>query len=225
MRPTEFSGCLKRCILLLSSICCTAIFAAEKADFVELGARMSSRDVKIPKSLVERIERGYRDFLKKAENGSGNEAINRGLINVLAEFTQERKAALRQNTRVVTPLGGGVVDLSEVVLPLRGSFNVKIKTSRGEGKPLENPHVYFVSRAKARSIDGETYGAGCDKFMDISPRFFKTRESHGFDLYTADQRYLSILGGTFIFVDYAKEALYVGGVTFTDSRYPNLMCD
>jgi len=36
----------------------------------------------------------------------------------------------------------------------------------------------------------------------------------GFELYTADQRYLSVVRGTFVFVSYAPDALQLASITF-----------
>ena len=47
----------------------------------------------------------------------------------------------------------------------------------------------------------------------------------GFELYTSDQRYLSVMGGTVVAFVFEDDALFVGSLTFTDSRYPDLLCE
>jgi hypothetical protein len=206
-----------------ASLCALRPISADA--MVERAARASSRDVKIPRALVARIERDYKAFLA-AQEGASDKGIKRALLNVSVAFTAKRPGALREDTRVDTPVGGGLIDLSEIVTPLRGAFRVRID-ARGPGEDAEasTARVYFVSHAKRRALAGDEYGAGCDKFMDITSEFRQKWKRGGFEVYTADQRYLSVLGGTFLFVRFRKEALFVAGVTFTDSRYPDVMCD
>jgi hypothetical protein len=214
-------------LLLAASASALAVlaFARPAAAMVERAARASSRDVKIPRALVARIERDYKAFLA-AQEGASDKGIKRALLNVSVVFTAKRPGALREDTRVDTPIGGGLIDLSEIVTPLRGAFRVRID-ARGPGEETEAraARVYFVSHARKRVLAGDEYGAGCDKFMDITSEFRQKWKRGGFEMYTADQRYLSVLGGTFLFVQFRKEALFVAGVTFTDSRYPDVMCE
>ncbi len=194
------------------------------AELTDHAARTSSRDVTVPRALVARVEKDYDAFLTHL--GVINKLpYKRTLLNVRAELKQKREGALHENARVVTPLGGGVVDLAELVTPLRGAFTARIVGSREDGGSLDNMRVFFVSRAKERSISGENYGAGCDKWMEITSFFKKVMKGDGFQLYTADQRYLSVIGGTFVLIGFAKEAIAVGSISFTDSRYPQVMCD
>lgn len=198
--------------------------AATAAELAEHAARTSSRDVKVPLALVSKVEKDYDAFLTHA--GVVNKGtIRRALLNVRADLKQKRPGALHENARVVTPLGGGVVDLGDLVTPVRGAFSMKIEASREHGGTPENMKVFFVSRAKQRIVGGDEYGAGCDKWMDITGYFKKLMGRDGFQLYTADQRYLSVVGGTFVIVGYSKEAIEVGSISFTDSRYPQVLCD
>lgn len=190
----------------------------------ERQARLSSRDVRIPKSLTAKIEEEYRKFLVKNQVLS-KEAVRRQLFNVSVEMVAKRHGPLVENVRVTAPVGGGVVDLSEFVTPLRGSFTVKILATRENDAPITELHAYFVSRSHKRKIEDEEFGAGCNKYMDISSYFASKMAKGGFEVYTADQRYLSVLGGTFVLVGFEKEALYVGSLTFTDPRYPKLLCE
>jgi len=197
---------------------------ARMAELVDVAARTSSRDVRVPKALVARVEKDYDTFLT-GEGVVNKVAVKRVLLNVRAELLQKKPGALHENARVVTPLGGGVVDLADLVTPVRASFHTKIVATHEDGGALHNARVYYVSRAKARSIDGDIYGAGCDKWMEITGYFNKIMRDGGFQLYTADQRYLSVLGGTFVLIGFAKEAIAVGSISFTDSRYPQVMCE
>ncbi len=210
-------------ILLIFLLATPAAFADDDA-FEARAAKQSSRDVKVPRALVAKIEHDYREYLK-TEQVLPKEGLKRKLLNISVELSEKRRAALHENSRINTPLGGGVIDLAEFVTPLRGAFEMKIK-SAGE-KPEENLplRVYFVSHAKPRVLGGEQYGAGCDKFMEITQFFARKMAQSGFELYTADQRYVSVLGGTFVLVSFDKEALNVASLSFMDSRFPELMCE
>lgn len=190
----------------------------------ERAARTSSRDVAVPRALVSHVEKSYEEFLKK-EGVLGKPPITRKLLNVRVDLNQKKHAALHENSRVNTPLGGGVVDLADLVTPVKGAFSAKIAVVAEDGSAPSNAKVYYVSRAKTRSIGSENYGAGCNKWMEITSFFSKAMSRGGFQLYTADQRYISVLGGTFVIVSFAKEALSVGSVSFTDSRYSHLLCE
>lgn len=191
---------------------------------VERPARQSSRDVKMPRALVARIEREYREFLTKQEV-SLKENIRRRLMNVSVELTQKRQVALHENVRVVTPLGGGVIDLAEFVTPLKGGFRMRILGLNDKSEEIPGTRVFFVSRAKSRVIDGEEFGAGCDQYMEITTFYNKVMLPEGIELFTAEQRYLSVVGGTFVLVAFTKEELHVASVTFNDSRYPGRLCE
>lgn len=204
----------------------SAMAAEEHDGLVNRNATLSSRDVKIPRALVARIEREYREFLKDNQVVT-KEGLRRKLLNVDVELRQEREGALHENVRINTPLGGGVVDLAEFVTPLRGAFHMKIRALEEKGAQDEVPdvRVFFVSHSKARLVDGESFGAGCDKFMEVTSLYRKEMSETGFDLYSTGQRYLSAVGGTFVLIGFDKEALKVGSVTFTDSRHPELLCE
>jgi hypothetical protein len=194
-----------------------------EAHGTEHAARTGSRDVKVPNALVSMVEKDYDAFLTN-QGVVNNVPIRRALLNVRADLRQKRPGALHEDARVVTPLGGGVVDLADLVTPVRGAFTMKIAAAKENGGEPENMRVFFVSRAKRRSVAGDEYGAGCDKWMDITSYFNKVMKRDGFQLYTADRRYLSVVGGTFVIVGYSKETIDVGSITFTDSRYPQVLC-
>lgn len=221
MRPTE---------LLVVSAAVFALAASanehapkESSHPETKSAKQSSRDVKVPKGLVARIEHDYREFLKAEK--VPDKGIQRKLLNLRVELSEKKHAALHEDAHIGTPLGGGVIDLADFVTPVRGAFQMKIRASGEKSDEAVPVKAYFVSRAKTRRIAGEQYGAGCDKYMEITNFFNRKMAGEGFQLYTADQRYVSVLGGTFVLVSFDKDALMVGSVTFQDSRFPELSCE
>jgi hypothetical protein len=198
-------------------------FAAE-SPYKQYPAKQSSRDVKVPNRLVKTIETDYRTFMKTMKMPEGT-AITRELLNVYVDLTQARAAALQENVRILTPVGGGVIDLQEFVTPLKGAFRARIVFERPRGEALKNIRVYYISRGERRNLDGDTFGAGCGRYFDITEYFNKKLTRDGVELFTADQRYVSVLAGTIVLVSFEREALHVGSVTFEDARYPALQCD
>lgn len=224
---------LRTSLFLCALFCVVGVWASEPAhdtheeaggDFAPRVAKQSSRDVKLPRALVARIEREYREFLVTQKVAEGQPLV-RKLLNVTVELSQKRAAALHENVRINTPLGGGVIDLAEFVTPVRGGFATKLRAHLEDGHDIPGLRVFFVSKGRSREVAGEEFGAGCDKFMEITSRYNQKNAGDGFELYTADQRYVSVLGGTFVMVSFVKEALQVGSVSFLDSRYPDLMCE
>jgi hypothetical protein len=215
---------VKALITLLLIFAATGNALAEEAELKEYPAKLSSRDVKVPNRMVADIEREYRKFLK-LNNVTENTPIVRQLLNVFVDFTQERPAALHENLRILTPIGGGVIDMQEFVTPLKGAFRARITFEKTKGSTLNNVHVYYISRAQRREVEGDQFGAGCGRYFDITQYFSKKLSHEGVEVFTADQRYVSVLAGTIVLVSFEKEALYVGSVTFEDGRFPALQCD
>jgi hypothetical protein len=198
--------------------------APEKAFMTEKPAKQSSRDVRLPRPLVKRLEREYREFLNKLEVSS-KESIKRGLLMLSVELTQEKEGPLHEDVRVVTPPGGGVVDLADFVTPFLGAFRVRFNVAHDDGTVPLGMRVFFVSRAKTRNIGGEDYGAGCNQYMEITTKYYKKIDKQGIEAFTSAQRYVSVLGGTFVFISFEREAMRVGTISFTDSRYLDFLCE
>lgn len=202
----------------------------EKLDdgFSKSFAKQSNKELLIPNQLIKKIEEDYRAFLKTAKKEEGSEkaekGVNRKLIIARIELTQEKRAALKNNTRIITPPGGGTIDLEDVVTPLKGSFHLSVKMEDDRHIDQTVHRVYFISQTKKRTIEKEEYGAGCGKFFDITSYYASTVRSPGATLYTADQRYVSVLGGTFVFVSHTAEALQLASLTFMDSRFTKWSC-
>ncbi len=194
------------------------------SELEQRSAKQSSRDVKIPRPLVAKLESEYRNFLTKSQLPMPD-SLRRKLIDVSVELRQKRAAALNEEVRINTPMGGGVIDLADFVTPLRGAFQMHIKPRVDQGDSVSDLRVFFISQAKERSVDGENVGAGCGKMMELTAFFRKKMNGPGFELYTAGQRYVSVIGGVFVLVGFAKDALQVGSVSFMDSRYPELLCE
>jgi hypothetical protein len=184
-------------------------------------AKTSSRDVKVPEALVKKIEEEFHSYLKAQKIGEKG-PIRRHMLNLSVQLTQERPIALHEAVQIDTPTGGGVIDLSDFLTPLRGSFRLKLIAKTDKDHVAENLRVVFISGAKHRVVDGQDFGAGCSKYMEVTS--YLNKSSSGLTLYTADQRYLSVIGGTFVLFSFSPEGISVGSVTFGDSRFPEVLC-
>jgi len=209
--------------ILLIAVMSVGAKASQTTELQQRPARQSSRDVLFPKSLVSAIEAEYKEYLKSTKSNAKTE-IKRRLMNVDVELTQDHPGALFENVKVVSPLGGGVIDLADFVAPTRGSFQLRLLPRAGNQGALPDMRVFFVSRAKSRQIDGDSFGAGCNKYMDVTGLYHKVLSQKGLTLYTADQRYLSVIGGAFLLVGFTEQELFVASVSLGDSRYQRLLC-
>jgi hypothetical protein len=225
MRPTEILVAFLIPIAL-ASCSCIAHASTDDSDsqLEQRSAKQSSRDVKIPRALVTKLESEYRAYLVKNKL-SVPDSIKRKLIDVSVELRQKRAAALVEEVRINTPMGGGVIDLADFVTPLRGAFQMHIKPRVDEKDGAFDLRVFFISQAKETVIDDEQFGVGCGKMIEVTAFFNDKMKGSGFELFTAGQRYLSVIGGVFVLVGFAEEMLQVGSVSFLDSRFPELFCE
>ncbi len=117
------------------------------------------------------------------------------------------------------PRGGGEIDLAQFVKEQSGTFRVFFDLE--ESDHHDQMRAYFISRARKRKLDGEVWGAGCNKYMDIQKYIFGEGMKKGIEVNTNRNRHDTVLGGTFFF----SSGNQITQVTFKDSRQPHLFCD
>lgn len=210
--------------LLIVLFCWTPVRAQEAggSEWIQAYASRSSKSTLIPKGLIAEIEEAYRQSLKAHEKPA--DKINRKLLNVRVDLTQDEHRVLQGPTRIDTPLGGGEVDLSQVLTPMIGQFDMKIEVLDDLGHSIKPDRVYFVSHSVRRKIDDKEFGAGCGVYMNVTDYFRQRMKRSGFELYTAAQRYLPVIRGTFVLVGFLPDSLRMASLTFDDSRYPDGRC-
>jgi len=116
------------------------------------------------------------------------------------------------------PKGGGEIDLSQVTRDQQGTFRVIFDLSDFE--KTDDMKVYFVSEARKRRLQGDIWGAGCSKYLDVTSFVKKKMTKDGLEVNTTKFRHLTVLGGHFIFV--LKNQ--ITQVTFTDSLHKEYFC-
>ncbi len=194
---------------------------------------VSSKNFIVPKKLSHIFRTEYLNYIHKAypkivlTKSEILSQIPRGLLDVTIYFMSGEQGVLSQNTEFDLPDGGGAIDLAGVVVGKKGSFYMHFNVHRaGEPKsPLKNLRIYFFSNTKQRKIGGNLFGAGCDRYMDVTKTLLTANSKSGFHLNATKIRYLPVIGGTFYFVSFGpNKKIYLSAVRIADSRYPSLVC-
>jgi hypothetical protein len=176
---------------------------AEKiVEMTEWGA-----DVKIPLKIWEQFG-----------NVGGKEQISFSSVQV--RLVEKNSGVLIDpEITIKFPRGGGEIDLAHFVKDQTGTFRVYFDLE--EVASEDKTKAYFISQARKRKIDGEVWGAGCNKYMDIKKFILGAGKSQGIEVNTNRSRHDSVLGGTFFFASGNQ----ITQVTFKDSRQAHLFCD
>ncbi|MCB9025096.1 MAG: hypothetical protein H6625_02155 [Bdellovibrionaceae bacterium] len=198
-------------------------------------ASQSDKNIKAPKVLIEEIEKYFiKNYKKTFPDKKTSE------VNILSSIPRKflgfdvylrpgsNKLAMSDVKQIPFSRGGGYIDLANLVEGNVGSFYINIlfdwQDIMMEPSDVDQLKVYFLSRSIRRTIDGEEWGAGCGKLLDLT-HFFKNQiMKKGLLLNAKDQRYLSTLGGTFYFILFKQGELFLATATFEDTRFKDLMC-
>ena len=138
-------------------------------------------------------------------------------------LSSESNGVIRNSPiRLSFPNGGGRLDLANYVSG-HGSFYLSFPPKQFEELPrLEK--LYFVSDSPKKKIEGEEFGLGCGKFVDIKNKFDSLQKPNFLKLNTTDLRYLYVVSGFYIFVFKNNNQFYLTHLHVTDSRYPDNFC-
>lgn len=126
----------------------------------------------------------------------------------------------------VFPKGGGRIDLKDVISG-SGSFYLSFPKIQFEGKAEDEPellHFYYVSNSPVKKIDGESFGLGCGKMIDLKKSYSKLQSPDFLKLNTSEQRYLYVTAGRYVFIFQQFSKIYMSQLTITDSRYTKELC-
>lgn len=203
-------------LFLLLITGCTNNSVFEKAKYKEVKTSEMSEDIKIPSAAWDLLE------LKNAEHEA---VVARPLIfaEISVSLVQKNDGIIKNGAaKISLPKGGGIIDLAQFVEDQNGTFYVGFDFA--DFKDAKDKKVLFVSGAKKRKIGGKIFGAGCNQYFDITDSFFKQMKSEGLKVNTTQDRYLSVLGGTFLFAAKNDTDVRIAQVTFTNSKKPSLFC-
>ena len=192
--------------------------------------------IKIPKQLIRIIEDDFIAEFKKFDPVRAS-VVSRGDIilksdrkyfDIKVYLNDNNLGSLSSTVKFDMSRGGGTIDLKEYVTNVKTKFNVKITVDSPEIKNFsdnnKNLRVYFFSNAKERKIKKEKYGAGCDNYMNVTKFYKETLSENGIQVSVNNLQYISLLAGTFYMYYPKNDEFYLGSLTFTDSRYPKLLC-
>lgn len=214
------------------------VFASPKSDFHVGYPSDFNKALDMPRPLAVMID----DFIKTVEARKVPAAGDASVVSVLDQPSLERRHLeltvkmvestdeVLSHPSIQVPLrrDGAIIDFKDWVQRKRGYFDLYLTLPEPlrEGEPYKNLKVFYVSSANQRELREQKFGAGCSKFMDVS-KFYKESlgSSSGLRLNSTDQRYLSVLAGTFYFFTTEADNYYLGSISFTDSRFPKLMCE
>ncbi len=206
---------------------------AEDVQYSLGSVEKSSKEFLIPRELRARIEKSYLEYIRKNRpkvvlaDEEILSRIPREFLDVEISLRGSAPGVLSDHTVFKLPRGGGEIDLKDYVKGSKGSFFMTFlaKRSNDPKHEVKDLHVYFLSEARERKIAGEKFGSGCRRYMDITDFIASTQSSGGLQLNATAQRYLSVVGGVFYFVEFNPERrIYLSAVRMKDSRYPDLAC-
>ena len=120
------------------------------------------------------------------------------------------------------PIGGGKIDFPDVVKG-QGSFYASFPSDQFKQLP-ELDHLFYVSHAPKKLIDGEEFGLGCGKWVDLKGKFSSLQKVDFLSLNTTHHRHLFVMAGNYVFVFRKLNQIYVTQLTITDSKNTNQLC-
>ncbi|OQW47256.1 MAG: hypothetical protein A4S09_15800 [Proteobacteria bacterium SG_bin7] len=220
--------------------------AEKKSDapvgFETVNLTRQSADVMLPTELWDRMESIYHSTHTTGFGGAGQKNDGKhaekgkkeGISTKIEIPTQYMglKAYLAEkdidvlggkNYELLFGLGGGELDLKEFVKKGKKQFTFSLSIDESY-TPKDTLRVFFLGNSKAVKLGSTEWGAGCQKYMDITNYFTKTLSHKGILVSAADLRYLRVLAGSFFFVLNKNNSLYLAQLKVTDSRYKNIYC-
>lgn len=206
------------CLLLLALSACTVNPGYHVEEYQEVKFEDLADDVKIPTKAWEMME------LKSPEEAQVSATKNLIFSEVNVFLVQKNSGIVEgEAVKIALPKGGGTIDLSRFITTQKGSFYVGFEFPAFETATAKK--VIFVSGTRKRKIGHQVFGAGCNQFFDITDRFFKEMKGEGLKVNTTQERYLSVLGGTFLFAAQKDNDVRLAQVTFKNSQYSPLFCE
>jgi hypothetical protein len=174
----------------------------------------AAKDIRIPKAIFDNIVADV-----KTESATVDPVYLFSPLQVAIQ--PESLISKIKPSTVVFSNGGGELDLNTHI-PNHESFYIYFPEVQFEKMPpLE--HLYFMSDYPQKIIDGEKFGTGCGKWMDLKSKFSEFVKPK-IKLNSTSERYLYVAGGYYIFVFRKLNQVYLTHLHLTDSRYTNLKC-
>lgn len=214
---------MKRAFLLAGFLalgaCTKAVsFRTEHATMVKVEDLPT--DFKMPAAIWELVE-------KAPDAKHPEEPSNLGIFySSVKLFLTEKNPGILQSPayEIELPRGGGAIDLAKLLTGNQGSFYVGFELPE-EITTGTNFKAIYISDARKRKLDDRVFGAGCNQYFDITPKFLLMMKTEGIKANTTRQRHVTVLAGHYIFSAMKDNRIYITQVHLTDSRYKNLLCE
>lgn len=207
------------------------LFPEEKGPsiFTRVRYDQSREEFLAPVSFKKAIDKVFFDHVVMSREADSKS--NKVSLDVPKRFF-EYKLRLRSNNpktfngkslEILYPKGGGVLDFADFEIEPTGQLQLQwvFPTSLSTNPQFR---VFFLSNGKERKIHGLTYGSGCNSFGDITSFFFSRNRKEGLKVPVSSKRYVSLLAGTFLFVQPAHDALLVAQLIVRDRNSKSLQC-
>lgn len=176
-------------------------------------AQKPAKESLMPLELVEKIKSDFFD---------GNEIEKKFLPAEI--FLFDSHGLISPPVKVITPIGGGTVNFSELLPEGKAKFSLRVKLVNSEEVAVVPSKVYFVPHL---SLEREGKEVNCGKFFDVTS-FFKSHvmTEAGYETYLTNGIYAGLFVGAFFFVhhDEEKKIVSFSNVNFVDDRYLERSC-
>lgn len=211
--------------LLLVVTGCKKQPAWKTQTYTEMNVKPQPGEVEIPQSLWAKIlETQTSKEKSKSEHAAESASVPETVMEPLKVYLIEHnKGVLKgQNIALSFVAGGGQLNLADVTSNLRGSYRIAFEF-RPEAEKAETK-VFFLSNSVIRKVGGETLGSGCNTYFDLTKRFAEAMKHEGFLVNTSDQRDVSALAGTYVFVQSEGGKLHMATLIIKDDNHRALQC-
>lgn len=178
----------------------------EESEWKVMQAQKPAKASLVPKDLVLRIKKDWKE-----------EKVEKKFLPSEVYLFDKNHHIFNPPLKIITPVGGGIVDLSRLLPEGKAKFSFRINLVDSSGHQVEPDHVYFVPHVSLRKEGKEI---NCGKYFDIT-HFFKSTlgSDDGFETYITDRIYGPNLIGSFIFVKNENEkTVQLSQVQIVDER-------
>lgn len=214
---------------LLALVSCKKGPGWKSQTYTEVNVKPQSTEVSIPASMWEKISAlgipvAPAAPAKPKEGSSEEPATPETIQEPLKVYLIERnKGVLKgQNLALSFVAGGGELDLHDYVQPLRGSYYIAFGFLPDVA--AADMKVFFLSNSVVRKVGDDELGSGCNTYFDLTKRFGEAMKHDGFLVNTSDQRDVSALAGTYVFVSTYDGKLHMATLVIKDEDHRALQC-
>lgn len=206
------------CLLIVSSLIFGCSKAHEHTEEKPIEINTFPKEISIPKALLQTVE---------ADLANESKVLNPVYLftPLKVAFTQKTHGTLSSEKVLYSlPKGGGTLDMQSIATG-QGSFYLSFPEEQFKEKELpELEHLFFVSHSPITKIDGEDYGLGCGKWVDLKKSFASLQKPNFLQLNTTKNRHLLVMAGSYVFIFRKSNQIYLTQLTITDSKNSDLLC-